>query len=307
MRSRARALMLLAGLLPGAALAKDASGQAIYEQGEGVMPIVAGRPRPALAGRMTCAGCHGVDGRGGTEGGAARAPAITWQVLMQPTDARPAYDAGTLAAAIRTGISANGQALQMPQFDITDPQLAALLAHLQWLDLSEVQGLGPDRITLRLPDDPAQARAARAAMAAFNAQGGSYGRNAVPGEDAFADLGPLLQRLRPALTAAEQQLAQSRLSAAPGWRIVPRADSRAALVLRKGAARAMILPAPASLSWARASGADLEAARIHAITALILEEFRHAGRALTRTDFQNRATRIDLRPALFILDEPATR
>lgn len=294
MNARA-ALGLLAALLPGPLPADETSGRAIYEQGAGLVPSVAGRPRPALAGRMTCAGCHGIDGRGGTEGGAARAPAINWQALTQPTDGRPAYDDAALATAIRTGVSAVGAALQMPQFDITDAQLKALRDHLQWLDRSEYQGIAPDRIVLRLPDDPALARAALAAMAGFNAEGGSYGRIVVGGDESLADLGPLLTRLRGDLTLAEEKLAQ-------GWQTEPRTDSRAPLILRKGDARAIILPAPASMAWAQDNGADLEAARIHAITTLILQELRHAGRTVTRTDFQQRAAQIDLGAALNIYD-----
>lgn len=295
MNARA-ALGLLAALLPGPLPADETSGRAIYEQGAGLVPSVAGRPRPALAGRMTCAGCHGIDGRGGTEDGAARAPAVNWQALTQPTGARPAYDDAALATAIRTGVSAAGAALQMPQFDITDAQLMALRDHLQWLDRSEYQGIGPDRILLRLPDDPALARAALAAMAAFNAEGGSYGRMVVGGDESLADLGPLLTKLRGDLTLAEEKLAQ-------GWQTEPRTDSRAPLILRKGDARAIILPAPASMAWAQDNDADLEAARFHAITTLILQELRHAGRAITRTDFQQRAAQIDLGAALNIYDD----
>ncbi len=309
MNARGPVLALIAALGTGAAsapapaAADETQGQAIFEQGVGLVPIISGRPLPAMVGRMTCAGCHGIDGLGGREGGAARAPAISWRALTRPGDNRPAYDTAALAAAIRTGASAGGRALQMPQFDISDAQMEALVAHLQWLDLREVAGLGPDRITLRLPADPAERRAAAAAMAAFNAEGGSFGRRAVAGEEAFVDLGPLLAPLRARLTGTEEQLARDRLTGQPGWRLEPRTDPQAALILRNGARRAQVLPAPASLAWARASGADLEAARIHALTLLILDEFRRAGRNLTRTDFHDRAARIDLRPALAIQDD----
>lgn len=312
MRLRDLSALLFTALLPCTLAAQtpadiEARGRALYEQGAGLVPVVAGRPRPALAGRMTCAGCHGVDGRGGTEGGAARAPAISWAVLVQSSDARPAYDAPALAVALRSGLSVDGRDLQMPQFDISDAQLTALVGYLQWLDRDAAQGLAPDRIVLGLPVDPTAARAVAAAMASFNAEGGAYGRQVAPGEVVFVDLGPLLDELRPALTAAEDALARFYLANAPDWHIAPRGDSRAPLILRKGDAQAVILPVPASMAWAQASGADLEAARIHAITTLILEEFRHAGRSVTRKNFRDRATRIDLRTALVIQHDPAAR
>ena len=312
MTVRGLSALLFCALLPRAPAAQDLSaaqtlGRAIYEAGAGLVPMVAGRPRPALVGRMTCAGCHGTDGLGGTEGGAARAPAISWQRLTQTTEGRPAYDAAALALAVRAGVSASGQTLRMPQFDISDMQLAALTEHLQQLDHIERQGLGPDRIVLRLPAGTTAARAVAAAMASFNAEGGAYGRQLVPGEAAFLDLGPLLADLRPALTVAETQLAQSYLATAPGWQAETRRDSQAPLILRNGAEQAVILPVPASLDWAQANGADLEAARIHAMTVLILEEFRRAGRNVTRTDFGGRAARIDLRPALAIQHQPTAR
>ena len=312
MRWRGLSALLLCALLPRAAAAQDQSaaqtfGKAIYERGAGLMPMVAGRPRPALVGRMTCAGCHGTDGLGGTEGGAARAPAISWQALTQATEGRPAYDTTALAVAVRAGVSTNGQALRMPQFDISDMQLAALTEHLQWLDRIEREGLGPNDIVVRLPAGTAAARAVAAAMASFNAEGGAYGRQIVPGEAAFLDLGQLLKDLRPALTIAEVELAQSYLATAPGWEAESRRDSQAALILRNGPEQAVILPVAASLDWAQANGADLEGARIHAMTLLILEEFRRAGRSVTRTDFGGRAARIDLRPALVIQHQPTAR
>ncbi|WP_299290423.1 cytochrome c [uncultured Paracoccus sp.] len=295
-------LLALLVALPFPCLADDGTGRALYQTGAGLAPVVAGRSRPALADRMTCAGCHGIDGRGGSEGGAARAPAINWQTLRQPTQTRPAYDAPSLARAIRQGTAPDGRLLQMPQFAMTDAQLEALSAHLQDLDTSAYQGLTADSIAVQLPADPAQARAAAAAIAAFNAEGGSFGRQVVADRDAFADLGPLLDHLRGALTGAEARLAQSRQ--AEGWQVDRRIDPQAWLVLRRDGARAMIVPAPASMIWARENGESLEAARVHALTTLILEELRQSGRTITASAFTNRAMRIDPAAALFVYDDP---
>lgn len=300
------ALLALATPVAADQPAPPEEGRAIFEGSAGLVPIIAGRARPALAGRMTCAGCHGSDGRGGTEGGAARAPAIHFAALARKTGARPAYDNAALGRAIRQGKAADGRPLQMPQFEMSEAQLSTLIAYLQWLDHSETRGLSATSITLRLPVAPEAAKAARAAIDSFNAEGGSFGRHVVAGEAAFADLGSLLDRLRPRLAKAEQQIAESRLLAEPGWRIIPRDDPAASLSLSRDGALAVVGPAPASLIWARETGAGLEAARIHALTLLVLEQLRLAGRMLTRSAFEETVSAIVLSPALAIYDDRPT-
>ncbi len=180
---------LLALALPPTPLAAEPLGQAVYDRGEGTMPIVGDRPRPARAGRMTCAGCHAKDASGGREGGADRAPPITWAALTEATPSRPAYDEAALAMALTEGRDPAGRMLRMPRFAFAPQALPALIAHLRALDATERIGLTPRSIALRLPKDPALRQDAEAAIAAFNAEGGSYGRRIILAEPAFLDLG----------------------------------------------------------------------------------------------------------------------
>ncbi|MFD1794529.1 cytochrome c [Paracoccus aurantiacus] len=281
-----------------------AQGRAIFHDGAGLVPIVAGRALPRMEGRMPCAGCHGSDGQGGTEGGAGRAPAIRWSVLSNPPAGGVAYDAAALGKAIREGIAADGRTLQMPHFDVSDSQVGDIRAYLGMLDQIETQGISGESIALILPAPQSAAQAAGAAISAFNAEGGSYGRRVIAGQEGFVDLGSLLGDLRGRLSAAEEDQARS-ASEVSGWQALPRDDPKAPLQLRRGDARAFVGPAPPSLNWALANGADLEAARIHALTALILQELRLSGRNLGRSAFLERIGKLDLAPALAIYENDA--
>ncbi|TGN36889.1 hypothetical protein E4L95_23065, partial [Paracoccus liaowanqingii] len=73
-----RAAILWMSMLAGPVAAQDGSvqdGAAVFHRAEGLTAHL-GRPDgPVLPqGTLTCAGCHGADGAGGTEGGSAAAP-----------------------------------------------------------------------------------------------------------------------------------------------------------------------------------------------------------------------------------------
>lgn len=240
---------LVLALAGGAALAGEPEperGAAIYTQGLGAAPRIAGTGIRLPEGRLGCAGCHGADGRGGGEGGLA-APPVTWRALSRANDRRPAYDAAGLVRAVREGIDAGGLPLDpaMPRFDMTPADLAALIDHLAALD--SVPGVTPERLLLGAPADPAVAAGYAAAIATEG--GGAFGRDlSLASEEAvligFDDVAALL---------------------APRWRA-----AEVALLVRTlradGVTRLALAPPDAPLGEAlRAAGLTLDAAAPDAV------------------------------------------
>lgn len=286
----------LALCLGAAALAQTPDGAAIFTRSEGLTARL-GRPDgPVLpAGRMSCAGCHGVDALGGPS-----APSIAWPVLSAPNAVRPAYDAAALGRLMAEGVTPAGRIIsaQMPRFAATEAGVAALVAHLVALDGIETQGLGPRTINVRLPSGPA----AREAMAQFNADGGAWGRQVVEGEPALLDLGAAMQALAPRLRAAEDARLADLLLASPGA-ITGRLDEIGPRLERLAAGSAPVVavgPAPAALGWARSQGLDAGAARAFLCAAAALDQLRAAGRRPTRTRVMQAAATADMAGAVAV-------
>jgi ABC-type branched-subunit amino acid transport system substrate-binding protein len=156
------ALGLGAALIMVAVAARgDENGAAIYQEGRSAKaPIQAhladGKTvLPATA--FPCASCHGTDGAGKREGGNL-VPPVTWNVLTaaraasseQP--ARPAYDANSMARAIREGIDASGRPLSraMPRYALPELQMAALLGYLEELERGEHSDIGVSPNVIRV-------------------------------------------------------------------------------------------------------------------------------------------------------------
>lgn len=317
MRRLAPALLL--ALIAAAPAAAD-PGQAAFTAAAGLEARLARPDGPVLpAGSLTCAGCHGADGNGGTEGGTLRAPPIRWQTLASPTPDRPGYDDAALARLLRDGITPSGRTIsaRMPRFQGSPEVMAALAAYLRQLDRQEQQGLEPGRLILALPTDPDLRAAAHAAMTAFNAEGGAFGRLAVAGEPAFADLGPVLAGLMPRLIGAEETRLDALLQAEPELRpmtgltlaelsgparIAGTLDQLGphlgALLARPETGVTVIGPPPEALQWAIENGQDSGAAHAYALTRAALELLRDYGRHPTRTGFMADIDRID--PATLI-------
>ena len=142
--------------------ASDAAlGRRIFDAGVGrdgrqVIGRAAGGRLPMQGGAVACANCHGANGGGGGEGW-IEAPDIRWFALSKPYgarraggDARPPYDRAGFARALRSGIAADGVALDpaMPRFDLADDELDALVAHLQ--SLSDAAAGGGERPLLAI-------------------------------------------------------------------------------------------------------------------------------------------------------------
>jgi mono/diheme cytochrome c family protein len=98
-----------------------------------------------MFGQAGCAGCHGRDGRGGTVGammGSFRTPDIRWSTLTsdegpdESGHAHAAYNEVSFARAIRDGVDSEGDPLDppMPQWRLTDDEVAALIAYLHSLE-----------------------------------------------------------------------------------------------------------------------------------------------------------------------------
>jgi hypothetical protein len=91
---------------------------------------------PIHAATVPCAGCHGASANGQREAG-VEAPPLAGTVLRLPRQTgasyRPAYDFAAFVRAVRHGVGAGQTVLApvMPQYDLTDAQLAALWQFLR--------------------------------------------------------------------------------------------------------------------------------------------------------------------------------
>lgn len=294
-----RLLVCCLGLLaPGPVLGDAAEA---YATGRGLLVVIGGRSLDADRARLGCAGCHGADGRGGREGGAASAPPILWSDLSAPTRLRPAYDEAAFLRALTQGLDPAGRALQMPRFAAPPALLSGLRAHLAALQSEQRLGIARLRIAVRLPNDPDRRAAVLAAMADFNAEGGSWGHlvtAAQPDGPWFLDLDAALDALLARLRRAEDQAADRALAEDPRLKRLPRPDPRAALLLADGQDTWFIGPPPGSVVWARRQGLSLDAARVHALTGLILSGLRAAGPAVTRSAMGELLRDLDPGPAV---------
>lgn len=121
-----------------------ALGETIYVEGTDAQGTQIARTTEAgILSQTGCFGCHGTDGKGrsiDTALGHFDTPDIRWSVISQPiandeggTD--PAYDPAKFASAAREGIDSGGGQLEpvMPRWQLTDPEVNALIAYLQTL------------------------------------------------------------------------------------------------------------------------------------------------------------------------------
>jgi ABC-type branched-subunit amino acid transport system substrate-binding protein len=244
-----------AGLLIGLATAASAGaadttadnllrrGELLFRSGSSaqknpVIAVVAGGTRlPGTA--ASCAGCHGRDGSGRSEGGVS-APDIRWPALTQSgtrdlaagRSAKP-YDEAALVRAITRGLDSSGNPLAaaMPRFELYDEDLEALTSYLKQLHLQRDPGISDRQVVIGtvLPLTGAaekQGLALRALLQngidAINAKGGLHGRTltldvedaeggdaeqrmTALGERVLAIVAPYAPRLQTELRAAARQ------------------------------------------------------------------------------------------------------
>ncbi len=212
MRLRAAAAALLGCLLAApaapappaeAAAAADpaaapvALGRQIYQRGVGaggreIPAAISGGGMEVPASVLPCVGCHGEDGRGRAEGGVSPSD-LTWEALTKPYGVRhasgrehPPYDERSLVWAITTGADPGGNALgdAMPRYRLTADEASALVAFLRQLDRSPEPGVSDSAVRLGVVLPPPELRsvgeavgaALQALVAAYNRDGGVYGR-----------------------------------------------------------------------------------------------------------------------------------
>jgi hypothetical protein len=159
-------------------------GAAIYLRGvlPGGVPLEGTQPGLDIHQKgadVACVNCHQHSGLGSHEGGAL-IPPITGEYLFHPRSpeahdgaaeienphgGRGAYTDATLARALRSGIDAEGRALNelMPRFDLDDAAIAALVTYLNALSYHRTSGVAEGLLhlaTVLTPDsDPVKRRA----------------------------------------------------------------------------------------------------------------------------------------------------
>jgi mono/diheme cytochrome c family protein len=124
----------------------ESRGKIIYTMGQSpsggplFYRLVTGGQR-LLARGVTCATCHGLDGKGGREGDLV-APDITYQALIKPRHVtlpsgrkRVPYTDVLLARAITEGLDSSNNRLNsmMPRWFLSDSELQDLLRYLKHL------------------------------------------------------------------------------------------------------------------------------------------------------------------------------
>ncbi len=123
------------------------NGELIYFTGTSrTGPVITARVEgmhPMPPGTLSCAACHGEDGRGRQVRmmmGTFETPNIRWNHLAEADDGEgeqhPPYDEGSLREAITRGVDPAGHPLdwQMPRWQMTESQLDDLVAYLKTLD-----------------------------------------------------------------------------------------------------------------------------------------------------------------------------
>jgi ABC-type branched-subunit amino acid transport system substrate-binding protein len=175
---------------------QERRGKSIYLRGTSA----SGQEMTALMGEidvpastLTCAGCHGVEGQGKTEGGIT-AGNLTWQHLIKPYGhthptgrKHGAFSEATFVRAVTTGIDPAGNNLlvAMPRYKMSAEDLADLVAYLKRIDTDRDPGLTETsiRVGTSLPSTGALAdmgKSMRAVLSAYfdevNSRGGIYNR-----------------------------------------------------------------------------------------------------------------------------------
>ena len=174
---------LILALLVGMPVCAESPGAALYLNGEGADVAIGGGRVRLPASRFACAGCHGVDGRGRTEGVTAFPP-VRWSDLS----ASGPYTKESFARALTEGVTPDGRALaqSMPRFHVEPDVLASLIDHLKALDTSDRAGVTATQIRVAMSGNADLDRGFVAAIGIFNAAGGAFGRDIVTTMDSAA-------------------------------------------------------------------------------------------------------------------------
>jgi ABC-type branched-subunit amino acid transport system substrate-binding protein len=191
-----------AELTPPDLTLQEQRGRQIYREGTspsgGEIVALLGEARIEVpAASVPCASCHGRDGRGRPEGGVSPSD-LRWESVTRPYGVthpsgrtHPPYDERLLKRAISLGFDPAGQPLHvaMPRFRMSLQDMADLMAYLKRLGSEPEPGVSDTAVRIGVVLPPAGplaplGRAVRAAVeaqcAAWNGQGGIYGRRLEP-------------------------------------------------------------------------------------------------------------------------------
>ena len=153
-------LFISAGLAYSQLSPEQAKGKNIYlhgsHGGSGEITAVLNGGNVVPASVVPCAGCHGRDGLGRTEGGVA-VPALTWDRLTRGSDGNAPYTRTLLKRAVCMGVSSRGLPLEvMPRYQLNTQDFDDLLAYLQVLDADRDPGITDSelRVGVILPSGP---------------------------------------------------------------------------------------------------------------------------------------------------------
>ena len=175
-----------------------ARGRQIYMQGtstsgKDVLAYIGDASLEVPASTIPCAGCHGFDGRGKSEGG-VNPSNVTWEFLTKPYGLKhasgrqhPPYTERALELAITRGVDPGGNKLLqvMPRYVMSREDLADLIAYLQLIGKEQVPGVTENKIVIGtlvpasgylVEMGQVVTAATKAVFAELNSQGGIYGR-----------------------------------------------------------------------------------------------------------------------------------
>jgi ABC-type branched-subunit amino acid transport system substrate-binding protein len=192
---------LSASSLVGQLTLAEEHGKHIYlrgtsPSGQGITALLGKTDTEVPVSVLTCASCHGYDGRGKPEGGVVPSN-ITWEALTKPYGIthpsgrhHPPYTERLLKRAITGGLDPAGNKLHvaMPRFQMSHQDLADLITYLKQLGKSLDPGLTETTIEVGTILPPGRrlaemSRAVRAVLEAYfdeiNQAGGIYNRRIV--------------------------------------------------------------------------------------------------------------------------------
>lgn len=139
--------------------------------GQGAQPAKArlGEGRfPVPIKHAACAGCHGRDAQGYTEGGAS-APAINASALLRATLIRKGYDLASFARVLSHGVDPSGRQLSsaMPRFELARAETESLLQYLSFVEQEQRTGINVSSLRLGVPVPGSTLELARHIIARF--------------------------------------------------------------------------------------------------------------------------------------------
>ena len=130
--------------------------QGVSESGTPVTAIMSRGATPIPGSSLPCVGCHGEDGKGRAEGGVVPSN-ITWSALRSSQGhnhsygrSHPAFDEQSLGRAITGGVDPGGNPLgvAMPHFQMSEADVADLIAYIKKIETDLDPGLSADKIRI---------------------------------------------------------------------------------------------------------------------------------------------------------------